>query len=70
MIFKVKKFTELKNLLKLADLVPSGGVSKHLIKDGEVYLNGEVCTMAGKKLKKGDVVEFEGNKIEVDIDEN
>lgn len=70
MLFKVKKDTELKNILKLADLVPSGGVSKHLIKDGQVLLNGEVCTVAGKKLKKGDVVEFEGTKIEVDIDGN
>lgn len=70
MLIKVKKDTELKNLLKLANLVPSGGVSKHLIKEGLVYLNGSVCTVVGKKLNKGDIVEFDGIKLEVDIDGN
>lgn len=48
------EFIKLESLLKLADAVPSGGVAKTLIQDGEVLVNGEVCTMRGKKLYPGD----------------
>lgn len=48
------EFIRLEALLKLADAVPSGGMAKALIQDGEVLVNGEVCTMRGKKLRPGD----------------
>lgn len=48
------EFIKLESLLKLADAVPSGGVAKTIIQEGEVLVNGEVCTMRGKKLYPGD----------------
>ena len=47
-------FIRLDSALKLADLVQSGGHAKTLIQDGEVKVNGEICTMRGKKLHIGD----------------
>ena len=43
-------------LLKFAGLVNSGGEAKTLIQEGDVLVNGEVCTMRGKKLRPGDTV--------------
>lgn len=54
-------FIKLDSAMKLANLVVTGGHAKIVIKEGEVKVNGEVCTMRGKKLRKGDYVEFEGN---------
>ena len=53
-------FIKLDSLLKLADLVSSGGEAKMVIQDGLVKVNGEVCTMRGKKLYPGDRFTFEG----------
>lgn len=53
------EFIKLEAFLKLADLVPSGGMAKTLIQNGEVRVNGEVCTMRGKKLRPGDRVELD-----------
>ena len=33
-----------------------GGEAKQLIQNGEVLVNGEVCTMRGKKIRPGDAV--------------
>ena len=54
------EFIRLEALLKLADAVPSGGAAKQLIQDGEVLVNGAVCTMRGKKLRPGDRAECLG----------
>ena len=43
-------------LLKFAGMVNSGGEAKTLIQEGDVLVNGEVCTMRGKKLRPGDTV--------------
>lgn len=59
------EFIRLEALLKLADLVPSGGAAKTLIQDGEATVNGEPCTMRGKKLRNGDQVIFMGQKLRV-----
>lgn len=48
------EFIRLDALLKLADAVSSGGEAKVLIQEGEVTVNGEVCTQRGKKLRPGD----------------
>ena len=45
--------------LKMNDAVQSGDHAKIVIQEGEVKVNGEVCTMRGKKLRKGDTAEFE-----------
>ena len=50
------EFIKLDALLKFAGLVNSGGEAKTLIKEGDVLVNGEVCTMRGKKLRPGDTV--------------
>lgn len=54
------EFIKLDALLKFASLVGSGGEAKMLIQDGKVLVNGEVCTMRGKKIRSGDVVKLEG----------
>ena len=48
------EFIKLDNALKFANAVESGGMAKVLIQDGRVKVNGEVCTMRGKKLYAGD----------------
>ena len=55
------EFIRLEALLKLADAVSSGGGAKQLIQDGEVLVNGAVCTMRGKKLRPGDRAECLGS---------
>jgi len=52
-------FIRLDAFLKLNDAVQSGGHAKVVIQGGEVKVNGEICTMRGKKLRQGDKVEFE-----------
>ena len=44
--------------MKLMNIVPSGGSAKLVIQEGEVQVNGEVCTMRGKKLRPGDKFTF------------
>lgn len=52
-------FIRLDAFLKMNDAVQSGGHAKIVIQEGEVKVNGEVCMMRGKKLRKGDTAEFE-----------
>ena len=59
------EFIKLESLLKLANLVGSGGEAKVLIQDGQVSVIGQVCTMRGKKLRPGDVVSFAGQELQV-----
>ena len=56
---------KLGQLLKAANVVENGAIAKIVIQGGEVLLNGKVCTMRGKKIIAGDVVEFDGEVIEV-----
>ncbi len=64
---KIKtEYIKLQDLLKLCGLTGTGGEAKIVIQNGEVMVNGEVCTMRGKKLRSGDVVEFDGNRIDVE----
>ena len=57
---------KLQDLLKLADLVSTGGEAKLRILNGEVEVNGEVCTMRGKKIRPGDMVAFAGLELTVE----
>jgi ribosome-associated protein len=57
---------KLDQFLKLTGAVGTGGQAKALIQGGEVRVNGEVETRRGRKLKAGDVVEFEGESFEVE----
>ena len=56
---------KLDSLLKLANAVGSGGEAKIRIQEGEVRVNGETCTMRGKKIRPGDVVSLPGLEIVV-----
>ena len=57
------EFIKLDALLKFANLVSSGGEAKIRIAEGEVLVNGEICTIRGKKLRSGDMVELDGAKV-------
>lgn len=59
------EFIKLDDLLKFAGLCETGGEAKELIQGGEVKLNGEPCTMRGKKCVPGDVVELEGRQVQI-----
>lgn len=59
------EYIKLDSFLKLAALVGTGGEAKYVISEGLVEVNGEVCTMRGKKLRPGDRVSFAGNQLEV-----
>ncbi len=63
------EFIKLESALKLANAVPSGGQAKILIQEGEAKVNGEVCTMRGKKLYPGDRFEFMGQKYLICVHE-
>ena len=59
------EFIKLQDLLKFANLVETGGEAKECVQNGEVQVNGEVCTMRGKKIRPGDDVCFEGQHYTV-----
>lgn len=65
MDFKViGEYIKLDQLLKAANAVSSGGEAKIIISEGEIKVNGEVCTQRGKKIRKGDkVASLEGSFI-------
>ncbi len=59
------EFIKLDALLKYAALVGTGGEAKMAIAEGLVKVNGEVCTMRGKKIRPGDTVEFDRFSLQV-----
>lgn len=58
-------FIKLDQLLKFSGAVAIGSEAKELILEGKVFVNGEICTQRGKKLRSGDVVKVNGNEITV-----
>lgn len=61
------EFIKLDSLLKFANAVATGGEAKQIIQDGLVKVNGETCTMRGKKIRPGDVVEVD-NQLELRVE--
>ena len=59
------EFIKLDSLLKFAGMVETGGEAKELIQAGQVKLNGEVCTMRGKKCVPGEEIELDGRTVAV-----
>ena len=59
------EFIKLDSLLKFAALVGTGGEAKQVIAEGLVRVNGDVCTMRGKKIRPGDRVSFDRFELEV-----
>lgn len=64
-IFIDTEFIKLQDLLNFAGLVETGGQAKILIQDGYVTVNGEICTMRGKKIRNGDIVTLDDDTLEV-----
>lgn len=60
------EFIKLDALLKFAGLCDTGGFAKELVQQGKVSVNGETCTMRGKKIRPGDVVEVDKFRVEVE----
>ena len=58
-------FIKLESLLKLTAICSSGGEAKMVILDEMISVNGEVCTQRGKKIRSGDLVEFQDTQIRV-----
>lgn len=63
-------FIRMDHLMKLVGMVSSGGEAKHVIQNGDVKFNGEVCIMRGKKVRVGDTVEFDNQTILIVSKEN
>lgn len=59
------EFIRLQDLLKFEGLCETGGMAKVRIQEGEVLVNGEVCTMRGKKLRSGDSVTVDGVTVTI-----
>lgn len=60
-----EEFIKLGQALKKASLVGSGVDAKFVIADGLVTVNGEVETRRGRKLYSGDVVSYQGEKVNI-----
>ncbi|HBB19563.1 MAG: RNA-binding S4 domain-containing protein [Ruminococcus sp.] len=56
------EFIKLDALLKFSGLADTGGEAKILVQEGQVTVNGEVCTMRGKKIRPGDRVAIIGEE--------
>lgn len=59
------EFIKLDAALKYATLVATGGEAKGVIAEGMVTVNGEPCTMRGKKLRPGDSFCFNGESYKI-----
>lgn len=64
------EFIELDKFLKLAALAATGGEAKQIVKSGLVLVNGQSETRRGRKLRAGDVVEYAGERYEIEKDMN
>ncbi len=63
------EFIKLQDAMKFANAVPSGGIAKQEIQEGNVAVNGEICTMRGKKLYPGDRFSFDHQTYLITIHE-
>ncbi|MBE6976399.1 MAG: RNA-binding S4 domain-containing protein [Ruminococcaceae bacterium] len=61
------EFIKLESAMKLANILPTGGAAKAEIQEGFVAVNGEICTMRGKKLYPGDKFTYEGQTYLITI---
>ena len=59
------EFIRLQDLLKFEGLCETGGMAKVRIQEGDVMVNGAVCTMRGKKLRSGDRVTIDGVTVSI-----
>lgn len=64
-IYIKDEFIKLGQALKLAGFVGSGVDAKFVIEDGAVKVNGEVDIRRGRKVRPGDIIDFDGNQVMV-----
>ena len=62
------EYIKLDAFLKFAAVAETGGDAKLMIQEGEIKVNGEICTQRGKKLRPGDIIEGLGRYITVTQD--
>ncbi len=62
-----EEFIKLDSLMKFSGLCETGGEAKVLIQSGQVLVNGEVCTMRGKKMRDGDCAQYGDRIVEVSV---
>lgn len=60
------EFIKLDSLLKLSNLIDSGGMAKEIIQQAGVKVNGEICLQRGKKIRPGDEVELDDYLIKIE----
>lgn len=60
------EFIKLDALLKFAGVCETGGIAKEAVQNGDVCVNGEVCTMRGKKIRPGDTVSIDGITLHIE----
>ena len=65
-LYITTEYIKLQDAMKYANIVFSGGEAKTMIQDGQVMVNGEVCTMRGKKLRDGDSFTFAGKTFRME----
>lgn len=68
---KVKITTEyikLDSLLKFAGLTETGGNAKEIIAEERIKFNGELCTMRGKKVRRGDRIQIDEISTEIVVE--
>jgi len=63
------EYIKLDQLLKFSGVAENGADAKDMILSEIVFVNGEVCTMRGKKLRTGDevLVEFEDETLKIEV---
>ena len=59
------EFIKLDSFLKWCGAASLGSQAKMYILDEMVKVNGEICVQRGKKIRQGDIVEFNGEKYRV-----
>ncbi len=61
------EYIKLDSLLKYAGVTETGGIAKEVIAEGRIKVNGEVCTMRGKKLRNGDCAEIDELSLKLEV---
>lgn len=64
------EYIKLDQLLKFSGAAESGADAKDMILSGIVSVNGEICTMRGKKIRSGDkvLIDFEDEQLQIEVE--
>ncbi len=59
-------YITLQQLLKIEDVISSGGEAKYFLANNEVYVNGEAENRRGRKLYPNDVIKVLGKEYKIE----